>query len=316
MKLSEYLSFEEKGKYFKNGEIPININLSEIFDELERFQVQGSGFIYRGCSEAKFKMYNSAQRLYMNQDLHLQVPKDRISEHYSKFITELISSAGEWNNGVISKLLSESGINPKNSIALLSYMQHYGLPTPFLDFTFNPYIALFFAIENMSYQPSDNPIDNYFSLYYSFQNNTAFEIWKYVFDKDLEDDNIPYESVDAKDMSIILPSEELYKIVNSLNIVNQEGLFFYNNHPWYPIERTYIEYITYMKEELGDKKFEEVMLLNEMCGCFNIHKSLAPLIREKLNNMGITRDYIYPSIEKFKEEVAIDAIKKILSFGK
>ena len=39
-------------------------------------------------------------------------------------------------------------------------------------------------------------------------------------------------------MSIIVPNQELYKIVNSLNIINQDGLFLYNNHPWYPLERT------------------------------------------------------------------------------
>ncbi|RYE56393.1 MAG: hypothetical protein EOP48_08125 [Sphingobacteriales bacterium] len=47
-------------------------------------------------------------------------------------------------------------------------------------------------------------------------------------------------------------------------------------------------------EEKGDYRF---------CQCFNIHKSLASYIREKLNADGITREYIYPTVDIDTSEI-------------
>ena len=316
MKLEEYTSFEEKGKFFKNGELKITHNIETIFEKIKEFQEIGTSWVYRGSGESKYKMYNSAQRLYINQELHKQVPEDRISEHYRKFITELIAECKEWNNGVVVKLIKNSGINENNSIALLSYMQHYGVPTPFLDFSFNPYVALFFAIDSISYHPSDNEIDNYFSLYYTYTDATAFHFWKGIFDDKIKSESISYETIDENDMGILIPDKEFYKIMNSVNIINQEGLFFYNNHPWYPIERTYSEYIEWFKNEVGHEKFNELKMLNTFSGCFNIHKSLVPAIKEKLKEFGITKEYIYPNMDKFKEEVKYNGILNSLTLKK
>ena len=316
MKLEEYSTIKEKAAFFKNGDVKISVNIDAIFEKLSEFTEKGDGFIYRGCSEAKYKLYNSAQRIYMNQELHKQVPEDSISEHYKNFITELIENCKTWNNGVVSKLLKNSGIDENNAIAYLSYMQHFGVPTPFLDYSFNPYVSLFFAIDNLNYNPSDNEIDNYFSLYYTYKDATMFQSWKYVFDENLKKEDISYETIDANDMSIILPDNELYKIINSVNIINQEGLFFYNNHPWYPLERTYSEFVTFFIKEKGRPKFDELLMVDTVSGCFNIHKSLIPAIRKKLNELGINKNYIYPDMTDFRRKVTNEGIFNSLTLKK
>jgi hypothetical protein len=176
MELEEYGDLKEKEAFFVNGSSKVNVNLDLIFEKISEFQNEGDTFIYRGVSEAKRKLYNSAQRLYMGQDLHLQVPEDHISDHYKKFIDQLIESAKNWNNGAIKNLLLNSDIMENNALAYLSFMQHYGVPTPFLDYSSDPYVALFFAIDNASYRPSNREIDNYFSFYYTYSNKSRFKL--------------------------------------------------------------------------------------------------------------------------------------------
>ncbi|WP_079243198.1 FRG domain-containing protein [Chryseobacterium indologenes] len=313
MKLEEYKTFEDKKYFFKDGDLKLDKDVQKIFDTIKAFQEIGDGFIYRGCGEAKYKLYNSAQRMYINQELHKQVQDDIISEHYKDFISNLITATKKWNNEVVKKLLINSGIDENNDLAYLSYMQHFGVPTPFLDYTSNPYVALFFAIDGINFTPSDNEIDNYFSLYYTYKMNTAFITWQMVFDKNIKEKDISYESIDLNCMSIILPETEFYKIFNSANIINQEGLFLFNNHPWYPLERTYKEDVEHTKSSLGEDKFKELMILDTVSGCINIHKSLIPAIRLKLNEMGITANYIYPDMVNFKHTIINDGILKSLS---
>src|SRR5690606_27387303 len=125
VQLEEYLTFEEKAFFFKNGESRIIFDIDDIFQKLSKFTEKGTGFIFRGCSEAKYKLYNSAQRFYLTQELYKKVPEYQITEHYKKFVTQLIENCKIWNNGVVRKLFESSGINKKNDIAYLSFMQHY-----------------------------------------------------------------------------------------------------------------------------------------------------------------------------------------------
>lgn len=59
-------------------------------------------------------------------------------------------------------------------IDFMSYAQHFGLPTRLIDFTYNPFIALSFAIHNKKYSHSYNdPNDNdyYYVRYAAIKDN-------------------------------------------------------------------------------------------------------------------------------------------------
>ncbi len=117
-------------------------------------------------------------------------------------------------------------------------------------------------------------------------------------------------------MSIIIPDHKLYKIINSVNIINQQGLFFYNNHPWYPLEHTYEEHSDFTTKKLGREKFDKLMMMDTVAGCFNIHKSLVPAIMKRLADLGITKIYIYPDMNNFKSVVTEQGIYNRLTLKK
>jgi hypothetical protein len=162
--LSQYRSFAEKNECFLNGNTKFIINIDKLFDKIDELH-RNRDFIFRGVDEAKYKLYNSAQRHYINSELFKHAAPDDDAGHYDRFVGGLIDECKQWNSSTVKNLLTASGIDENNSFAYLSYMQHFGVPTPLLDFTFNPYLALFFAVNSVKHYPSDNEIDNYFSLY-------------------------------------------------------------------------------------------------------------------------------------------------------
>lgn len=313
MKLEEYVTIEEKSNFFTNGGSKIIFDIDDVFIKLSRFTQEGNGYIFRGCNEAKYKLYNSAQRIYLNQELYKQVDENQITEHYKEFVVSLIKNCKTWNNGVITKLFESSGIEKNNDIAYLSFMQHYGVPTPFLDYSYNPYVSLYHAIDNIVYNPSNNEIDNYFSLYTTFESTTMLQCFKHVFDKNVKQVDSSYETIESNKMSIIPANEEFYKIINSVNIINQEGLFLFNNHPYFPFEKAYKEFVLNLTVEKGKTKLDELKIHPMASACFNIHKSLVPAIKEKLKELGINKTYIYPDMLNLKKAVTNEGILNSLT---
>ena len=102
MPLDNYTSFEEKGQYFKFGEIKIDNNEAfNHYSQLLAVQNENQDFVFRGLSEAKYKLYNSAQRLW-----DIVHPEDSGNEDpYDDFIIEMISKCKKWNQGTLPRLL-------------------------------------------------------------------------------------------------------------------------------------------------------------------------------------------------------------------
>ena len=163
--------------------------------------------------------------------------------------------------------------------------------------------------------PSSNEIDNYFSIYYADKTSVAFEGWKYVSDhflSNLLDGNVPYSEIKELVMHILLPDGEAYRLLNNTNIINQKGLFFYNNSALEPMEYAYLKQAEIMKDKLGEELYKKALIHDYFAGCFNIHKSIIPYIMDILTSKGITKEYLFPNANQMKNIVTHKATINVL----
>lgn len=304
--LQQYASFEEKQDFFEWGNLKINTKdeFDKYWEKLLNYDRLGV-YKFRGCSEAKYKLFTSAQRYWIEKELAQQ------NIYYHEFVKGLIKNSKTWNNETIFKFFNINGISTNNTLAYLSYMQHYGVPTPLIDFTDNPFIGLFFALENPRHTVSDKDIDNYASLYILDASNPYLSATRKKFENKLTlntDGEIDYEQVILFPLLLVTPDNEAYRIINNINISNQQGLFVFNNSPLDPMELAYKVEIDAIKNSIGPEEFELQGFKPQFASCLNIHKNLRDYVLSKLKEKGITLDYIYPDNSKLTQS----AIKKTL----
>lgn len=119
----------------------INVsNCDELFSKLESF---GSDFIYRGQQNSTWPLNSSKDRL---REIAFKHPNS------GKGLTEYISTyyrteSVEKKFDAFAHLFSPEVPAFKDIWSKLSYLQHHGWPTDLVDFSFSPYVALFFALD-------------------------------------------------------------------------------------------------------------------------------------------------------------------------
>lgn len=323
--LNQYSDWDEKKAYFEYGDLCINTKkeFDEHFEKLKD-SIGIDNFIFRGCVEAKYKLYTSSQRYWIENHLEKQ------GVNYHSFIKKLIDNCKDWNNNTLRNFFFNTGNGAINDLAYLSYMQHYGVPTPLLDFTDNPFVGLFFAIEKETQISSNDEIGQYCSLYTVNKKNEYFkgatdqfeeeiksngnneEVESNQKDEENEPNQIDYEkNLAAYPILLVTENQGSYKIINNTNISNQEGLFFYNNDLLKPIEEVYVEKLNIIKDEIGIDAINENNYEEKFASCLNIHKSLRSYVLYKISTHNATDNFIYPDNNQLKQDILRETLEKI-----
>lgn len=301
-KLPEYTKLSEKESIFSCK----TIDSQKAFDDAIMPLIKTkTTYFFRGVNEAKYKMYTSGQREYIGKEY------DKICDcSYWDFVQSLIRPLQ--HNQDLLQFYKAINKNLSDSF-FYTYLQHYGAPTPYIDFSTDIYVALFFCTYKMQNSPSGTEIDNYISLYYIDNGmskrdatlQTLYNSFKEAERKiekqplqeaflDLKDrrkrsayQNKPRFFLTTKelnDISVFYINQEatygnfvrnriIYQIPNR-NMIAQKGLLIYNNSDTDPLE--------------------DLSMFRKKIQCLNIHKSLADYIKTKCVNNGYTHDKIFP----------------------
>ena len=147
-----YTSLEEKRNCFEQetGEDFFIIDTKEKLDRWFRFYSSNFkkdhpvDYIYRGVNEAKFKLFSSAQRLWISDNMDQWQP----NYTYKKFIEDLVQKAK--SNPLLKKVFDlYSYSEDARDFPIISLLQHYGAPSPVLDWSYNINSAMYFALDSV-----------------------------------------------------------------------------------------------------------------------------------------------------------------------
>lgn len=311
------------------------IDTEEDFDRIWNDHLDRTDHFYRGQREAIWQLYTTGQRKWIEDRLH------ESEESYGAFIKRMVANARTMHDGILVKYLESIGMDPQLDIAVLSFLQHHGGPTPLQDWTFSFGNAVFFAMDGLR-KEGNAEADQYCSVYHiedsGFANADLQQLFREAIESGLPDildqsegwarengiddeliKHVRSEGVLAaliikqlapnmvRDMASIAKLMEMsdvaplnffadrddfpwlsFSMNNSLNIQNQKGVFLWNHHEAKPTEQVGRE--MHLMDNGSDIGYR-------FCRCFNINKGLEDYVRTKLEEAGITKEYIYPDPE-------------------
>lgn len=247
-------------------------------------QTQSKVLWYRGCGNYKYSLTPS---------LYRHKKKITISE-LSNLENDLMTRFRQTSVPFHSKPLVDEW-------ETLFFMQHYGIPTRLLDWTENPFIALFFAvmsakkrIDKMGKMRYDSPVSVWILDPIKWNQHALKHVsFKGGILTTKEEESKSYRPIlDASGISDNLPVA-LYGVHNSPRIVAQRGVFMIFGQSKLPMEKIYTKY-TFPKNCLYKITFD---------------KSLIQKVKSSILNHGITESVVFPELDGLSRE-----IKRIFEF--
>jgi len=321
-KLQVYKSLDEKqflfnsdGQYsdVKYFRIDTAYEFNDWYNEMTAPAVEqsnGNGqfnVFFRGVNEAKYKLYNSAQRFWIQNNL-MQLESLSQPLPYLQMIQNMVDRAKEVK--LLQQVFKYYGITPEQmDFPLLSILQHYKAPTPLMDWTYDLNIALFFAIMDVRRSGEDGVIDDYISIYKldknvhsSFLENNLNYVSANVFPQvswlggilGSKNSLIYISDFEVSEERKIKPITTYY----NLNILAQNGIFVFNPLEDKPLE----EFPKFHHPTAGDNRIF----------CYNICKDLAELIKYRINKAGVSFDFLFPNLEQYSQRILDDYLKFVV----
>lgn len=223
-------------------------------------------WMYRGQSNFEWKLESSLHRAFeeakklnklngksktINKQEHEKVMIERFKCHAHLYLDHLPKES--------------------DSLSWFSLMQHHGAPTRLLDFSFSPYVALYFALES-----GDGEASVYCINHHAIKSDDEaqfgderLQVYSRVLDGDSNDD-----------ISCLFAFEPTF---SNHRLLSQQGLFVATNS------------LNATHEEM----FREYSLLPEDVIKFKIPATLRYSGLRKLNQMNINASNIYPGLDGF-----------------
>ncbi len=315
-----YRDFNEKNKKFTSDKSFVNIDTIEGFEnwyeniksileirsENTKLAHINTNHMFRGMREAKYKLMTSSQRFWITNELEQWWAPKRYLEYIQEFVDNARSKL------LFKKVFEYYKVAPnQRDFPLLSILQHYGAPTPLMDWSYNIDVALFFATEKAYPSYSSNKIDQYFSIYHINKKAQRYNEFNNLLDWNKgsfpqiksfygwEDNNnsifyiSDFESKKIKARSFI--DERPVTTMYNQNIIPQEGLFIFNPFPEKPLEDCF-------------NKGDNLELLP--FACVNIKKDLGEYIRRKIRKEGVDTKFIYPELKKYCDSLTNEFLDK------
>lgn len=314
--LIEILENNNLEKQIENGNIYFTVSsLTEYLNIIKLLKSETRGaflgeeeLIFRGESDFNYNLIPSILRVKEEEKVYNLLTYEK---HMIKSFQKLVPN--EFNEY-------------ESTIDLLSKMQHYGLPTRLLDFTFNPLIALYFSV-------IDSPNKDA-KIYVLSHRVELEEKYNFIFDETFEsfDGQVHLCNLSDKYFHSLLMdleygglfSSKIYhpKYISQREI-NQSAVFLVPNYKVSRLEITEegeqyidlnekdIKYLSDMQENIRDIKSDYVLNYSELNCKLNdgnslvlkIPNDLKKNILYELSILNITDDFVFPELNNISKKI-------------
>ena len=134
-------------------------NLPKLMADLEALALSNNDVVFRGHRDETWKIESTLAR-------YTSIPHQSWDDHIDKMLSHFIVNA--LSIGTIP-------FPPADRRSRLEYGRHYGVPTPLIDFSLSPYVALYFAFGEVLYR--HNPTASNSAAIYALNMNNLGGCW-------------------------------------------------------------------------------------------------------------------------------------------